>query len=149
MYDIDEIMKMLDWNNSVEIQQKGVELAKDIKTINAFILPLHEGCNKNVWENCAKIIAQKPNKLLEPYLYSLLEWLQDANWPGFDIIFNKIKTMPVELVSEVYSYTIKKAVKLEDEMWLVWLSKLIKNEKLKYSLKIEVLEMLKMLTETE
>ena len=75
--------------------------------------------------------------MLEPYIFLLLEWLQDANWPGFDIIFNRIKSMPVNLVSNAYSYSIKQAVRQEDEMWLIYLARLAKNKELYNSLSQE------------
>ena len=58
MYSIDEIMEMLDWNNSDEIQKKGIQLAEDIQSINVFILPMHPGHNHNLWDNCAVILSQ-------------------------------------------------------------------------------------------
>lgn len=62
MYNIDEIMDMLDWNMSVEIQKKGLVLANSIKSINVFLQPLDSKHNKNVWENCAKILLKKVMK---------------------------------------------------------------------------------------
>lgn len=51
MFDIDQIMNMLDWHKDIKTQKKGIELAKNIKSINAFILPVHSGCNKNIWRD--------------------------------------------------------------------------------------------------
>lgn len=36
---IDEIMEMLDWNNPEEIQERGVKIAKNVRTISAFMQP--------------------------------------------------------------------------------------------------------------
>lgn len=41
MFDIDRIMNMLDCNNSIEIWEEGIELAKNIKAINALIIGIH------------------------------------------------------------------------------------------------------------
>lgn len=78
MINIDYILSLLDWNNSDEEQEKGVKLAKDIKYISAFIQPGHP-YGKNIWDNCAKILAERDDKELEPHLIELLEWLQDMN----------------------------------------------------------------------
>ena len=78
MTDIDTIMDMLDWNNPEEIQAQGRELAKNIKCLNAFILPY----GKNVWGNCALILCDKTDKELTPFLCEILRWLNDINWPG-------------------------------------------------------------------
>ena len=56
MIGIDELLDMLDWNNDPTIQAKGIELARDVKTTNPFVLPMDSKYGKNVWENCAKII---------------------------------------------------------------------------------------------
>ena len=39
MVNIDYIMELLDWNNSIEKQEQGVELAKEVKCINVFLQP--------------------------------------------------------------------------------------------------------------
>ena len=82
MVNIDYIMDLLDWNNSIEKQEQGIALAKDVKCINVFLQP---GCykyGKNVWDNCAKILSARSNEELSPYMIELMEWLQDMPWPG-------------------------------------------------------------------
>lgn len=128
---INELFKMLSWDSDEETQKKGIEEGSKVKYFSIFIQPLE---NKGVWENCAKIIAQKSDNELELYIFLLLEWLQDANWPGFDIIYNRIKIMPVKLISFDYAYSIRKAVGIEDEMWLVYLASLSTNKELYESL---------------
>lgn len=56
-----------------------------------FIQPLTPKHNKNVWENCAVIIAEKSDENPKPYLVELLEWLQDMNWPGAFCILNRLQ----------------------------------------------------------
>ena len=58
MSDIDYIMELIDWNNSIEKQTQGIELAKDVKCINAFLQP-GSPYGKSVWENCAKILSKR------------------------------------------------------------------------------------------
>lgn len=82
MADIAEIMDMIDWHMPSEIRIKGVSLARDTETIIPFIQPLTPEHNKNVWEGCAVIIAEKSDEDLKPYLVELLGWLQDMNWRG-------------------------------------------------------------------
>ena len=60
-------MDMLDWNKLPEIQARGIALARSTETIIPFIQPLTPKHNKNVWENCAVIIAEKSDEKLEPY----------------------------------------------------------------------------------
>ena len=63
MVDIDYVMELMDWNNSIEDQKKGVELARNIKCLNAFLQP-GAPCGKSVWENCAKVLTERTNKEL-------------------------------------------------------------------------------------
>lgn len=129
--EINQLFEMLSWNSNEETQKKGVEEGKKIKYISIFMQPVED---KSIWENCAKIIVSKPNELLETYLSLMFEWLQDANWPGFDIIYNRIKNMPIELIKCSYAYSVKKAIQQKDEMWLIYLASLSENKKLYESL---------------
>lgn len=143
MFDIDQIMNMLDWNKDIKTQKKGIELAKNIKCINAFILPMHPECNKNVWENCAKILADKADEELLPYLTEILLWVEDLNWPGAIIILERMKK-----IKEVrhLSLAIQEVISILDaingdnrKIWLMYLAELLDNEKLKDELPINTL----------
>ena len=118
MINIDYIMDLLDWNNSIEKQEQGIALAKDVKCINVFLQPCSKNYNKNVWDNCAKILSARSNEELSPYMIELMEWLQDMNWPGAFCIFDRLKGMVNEQLFQ-YSYTIclKCARALDDETW--------------------------------
>ena len=146
MCNIDEIMNMLDWNNNAETQQKGIELAKDIKSINVFILPMHPGCSKNVWDNCAIILADKSDEVLNPYLIRLLEWIKDINWPGALIILDRLKRFSeTSMLYFAVKVCVKKAVATNDRIWLGSMSELLDNDKLKNELPKDVLEVLQSL----
>ena len=118
MVNIDYIMDLLDWDNSIEKQEQGVKLAKNVKCLNVFLQPGNRYYGKNVWDNCAKILSARSNEELSPYLIELMEWLQDMNWPGAFCIFNRLKEMANEQLFE-HSYTIclKYAQALDDEVW--------------------------------
>lgn len=118
MVNIDYIMDLLDWNNSIEKQEQGIALAKDVKCINVFLQPGSRFYGKNVWDNCAKILSARSNEELSPYMIELMEWLQDMNWPGAFCIFDRLKGMVNEQLFQ-YSYTIclKCARALDDETW--------------------------------
>ncbi len=133
MYNIDEIMDMLDCNNSVETQEKGIELAKNVKCINVFILPEHLECSKNVWENCAKILANRTDKELQPYLIDILLWIEDMNWPGAIIIDDRLKKFhDMKMLSFAIKECVKRASATDNHIWLENLSELMDdNVKLK------------------
>lgn len=73
---------------------------------------------KNVWDNCAKILSEKTNEELAPYLIELMEWLRDMNWPGALCIFDRLKKMEGELLFErLYKSCLKYAKALKDDIW--------------------------------
>lgn len=90
-FDIKKILNMLDWNAPKEVQKQGIEQAKKTGEIKCFIQPTSQKHNKNVWDNCALVLAQKSDAELEPYLPELLEWTQDLNWPGALVITDRLK----------------------------------------------------------
>lgn len=116
--DITEIMDMLDWHMPLEIQSKGISLARNIDTISPFIQPLTPRHNKNVWENCAAIIAEKSDEELKPHLVELLEWLQDMNWPGAFSVLDRLKGYSDnKSIRSAISACTKKANDSGDEAW--------------------------------
>lgn len=70
---------------------------------------------------CAKVIADRSDEELIPYLRYLFEWLQDLNWPGSGIIINRLAKMPKALTDEALKYSKLSAEKNQDELWLAWL----------------------------
>ncbi len=118
MQDIIEIMDMLDWHKLPEVQTKGIALAKDVETILPFIQPLTPEHNKNVWENCAVIIAENRDEKLEPYLIELLEWLQDMNWPGAFCIMDRLQKYSDDAsLGSAVNTCISEARECGDEVW--------------------------------
>ena len=117
MINIDYIMELLDWSNSTEKQLQGILLAREIKCINVFLQPGFP-YGKSVWNNCAKILSERTNEELSPYLIDLMEWLQDMNWPGAFCILDRLKRMiNAPLYQHSYNICLKCAKALEDETW--------------------------------
>lgn len=87
-----QIYKLVDWKNNQETQNDGILLASQINNLSLLIQPCHERFNKNIWDNCALVLAQKTDDELNPYLLQLLEWIQDLNWPGATIIHERLQS---------------------------------------------------------
>lgn len=118
MSDITEIMDMLDWHMPPEIQFKGISLAKNIESVIPFIQPFTSRYNKNVWENCAEIIADKSDEKLKPHLVQLLEWLQDMNWPGAFRIQDRLqKYADNNSIYSAINFCIEMAKSCNDVAW--------------------------------
>lgn len=114
-----KIMKMLSEYNSEEIQQKGIELTKEISYIGELFQPYFEGETKSLWKNCAKAIFQKNDDELKNWLLPCLFWLQDMNHPGAEIIAERLKVFSDK---DKLQYEKQKAVRIAeiigDEEWL-------------------------------
>lgn len=92
MIDIDEIIELININNSEEKQRKGLEYASKVKCLRVFLRPRYP-YGEEVWENCAKILASRSDCELRPCLHELLYWIQDFSIPGSHIIFERLKKM--------------------------------------------------------
>ena len=146
MIDINYIMSLLDWNNSLEEQKRGIELAQKVKDFNVFIQPCNISFNINVWDNCAKILFEKSDEELEPYLNKLLEWLQDLNWPGALTIALRLKLFSGRKLKLPLENAIKEAnsmLNFDGSKWLYGMSGLIENDELRTCLSNENLSLLK------
>lgn len=118
MNDIDYIMSLLDWNNDIAEQERGIMLARNVKCFNVFFQPRCLPYGINVWDNGAKIISEKSDDELETYLPEMMEWLQDMNWPGAFCILDRLKKFEDSVwFRSVYTNRLKCAQALDDETW--------------------------------
>lgn len=143
MNNINEIYKLLNWQSSVDEQVKGIRLARNLDDLSLLILPYANGESKGLWENCAKALSEISDDRLEKYLPSLLEWLQDLNWPGALIILDRLKVFNGKKLKKPYIERVTYASNLnseEGQMWLDYLSELLDNEELKAELPKPILE---------
>lgn len=112
------IMDLLDWRNSPEIQKKGIMLAQGEKDISIFLQPNYLTYNKNVWENCAIIISNKTDEELTQYIFELLNWIQDLNWPGACRIFDRLNRFSDKIcLDSALRICIEMAQKTGDDIW--------------------------------
>lgn len=111
---IDRVFKYLSWDKNDEIQAYGIELAKRIKNISVLIMPIE---SKSIWENCAKVIVCKSDDELKIYLYRLFEWLQDMNWPGADIIYDRLIHVEIDDIINICQYCLLMAKQTNDSAW--------------------------------
>jgi len=129
MLDIDHIYEMLSCNNDITTQQKGIEEAKKIKALWVLILPILPTSSKDVWENCAKVLVSKTDKELSQYYYHLLTWLQDINWPGASIIYDRLSKVSDDLFEINLSTCLKISKNNGDKPWQYALDALSEERK--------------------
>ena len=119
MTDINHVFHMLSWDSDDETQAAGIREAGNIEYLSVLFQPIE---SKGVWENCAKVIASKSDDVLRHYTFRMFEWLQDMNWPGAQIIWDRLIKMPADRISSAFQYSLKKALALDDAPWLHCLS---------------------------
>ena len=125
MSDINKIYMMLNWKNPIDTQLEGIRLASQINNLSLLIQPPAE---PSVWEQCAKILFQKKDSELKPYLTDLLEWLQDLNWPGAIFIYDRLlKFSDADSLYCAANECVEKARKKSDETWEYNLNMLMSN----------------------
>ena len=131
---LDEIYESFVWDSSYtdeEYESKisvGINEAKKYKYLYPFIMPVIPEKSKCIWEPRAKVIALKTDDELKPYLPLLFEWLQDLNWPGAFVIFDRLLKMPYSLLEDDFNCCKRKAKKENDEMWLMALEHFLKQK---------------------
>ena len=116
MVNIDYIMGLLDGSNPEDEQNKGLELAKDVKCINVFMQP-KSPYGKRVWENCAKVLSTKSDDELKIYFADLFMWLQDMTWPGAYIIYDRLLSASNEEIEYAYKISAEDAKQTNDTVW--------------------------------
>ena len=134
-YSIDEIYNLFMWENQLSNAeneakvQKGIDAAKQIKNLFPFIQPIIIPPEKSklVWEPCAKVVAMRSDEELLPYMFLLLEWVQDLNWPGALIIYDRITQIPYSSIEFAFRHTRRKAEQTNDSFWLAVLDDLYKD----------------------
>lgn len=127
MKKINDLLKELHWNNSIEKQINAINKLKKIDDLNIFLQPIIP-FDKPIWDNCALILYKKSDKELLPYIDKLLEWLQDLNWPGALIIFKRLQIFSKDLLRIQYENALKVARNKKDIVWLENLQLLYKWE---------------------
>ena len=120
----EKILMMLDWNNPKSIQEQGIQLALKCENFSVFVQPHFSKYNKNVWDNCAKVICKKNDLELQPFIIQLLEWVQDLNWPGAIAVLERLRFCSGEVFIKPFLQTVQKALsdKEKNEEWLYHLS---------------------------
>ena len=86
--------------------------------------------DKSLWENCAKVLADKSDEVLAPYFIQLFEWLQDMNWPGAYIIYDRLKTIPAKEIELAFEISLSLADKYDDYAWKQSLMDFRKNSQI-------------------
>ena len=131
-YSIDEIYNLFMWNSQLSNEeneakaQKGIDAAKQIKNLFPFMQPiiLPPEKSKSVWEPCAKVIVMRSDEELQPFIFQLLQWIADPNWPGALLIYNRLTQMQYTSIESALHFSRTRAERENDSGWLSMLDDL-------------------------
>jgi len=123
---INEIYNLFMWDNQITYEeneakaQKGIDMAKHIKDLLPFMQPIIVPPEKSkmVWEPCARVVAMRSDQELSPFVFMLLEWIQDLNWPGAMIIYDRLRMFPFSTIAFAYKHARATAEQTNDSCWL-------------------------------
>lgn len=132
MYNIDDILYLIDCRRNLEEQQKGIVLARNVKCIKTFFQPSGPEYNKSVWENCARIVCERTDEELIPYTIDMMMWLQDLNWPGAELILLRLKSFSdFTIISLIIKDMVPALEAINETPWLMSLAQLLDNPNFK------------------
>ena len=137
MTDIKEIYQKLHWENTEQKKQEGMRLARQVEDLSLLLMP---PAPAYVWICCAQVLSEKTDSVLEPYLYGLLEWLYDLNWPGALKVLERLKNFSGEKLKQPFVDCCTRALQQNNDeglKWLVGLAELLDNQRLKAQLSKE------------
>ena len=115
----------LDWNQSPHVLNEAMEhLVNLIDESNVRLLL--QPYDKPWWKNSAIVLTRIDSELVKLLFPEILEWIQDLNWPGADIVFGLIIDIVDDKIRLIIDETIVKAKEINDSTWIYSLE-LLKN----------------------
>ena len=122
MIDLD----LLSWNKTEEEQEEVLKIINEKKNVDWEELIIPEN-RKDCWYNCARILALQSDDVLMGLNDHIFEWFQDINWPGADILMERLHQIPPDKIRNNYYMAIKKANIQKDEEWAENLQEVFKD----------------------
>lgn len=143
---IDEIMSLIGWEQPESEQQRGIAMAREVKCLKAFFQPGSPNYGKNIWDNCAVIICERSDEELAYYISDMLLWLEDLNWPGAELILERLKQFRkddiVDMLVMCLNHWVPALNKLGERAWLSFIAEILDNPNLEGRLKPDTLQIL-------
>lgn len=109
---IDEIIDLLSAANTRVAQEKGITFAKQLSAYYLLIMPSGK---KDAWENCARVLQDKRDIELSPYLADLFHWASSGE-NGAEIIYNRLlRFEPCIDYEEALTECVEEAISRKDK----------------------------------
>ena len=106
---INDIYAKLSFGETEMIEELSDLVARDPCDIIFF---LQTPTRKDLWHSEASVIVRQDDSIIERYIMNLLDWLFDLNWPGADLLYDRIVKMPANskidrAITETIAYASK------------------------------------------
>ena len=111
---LDELKNALKAGNIVSVTE---EICMHVEKYDLEGLILPARC-KPIYPFCATIISCAPRGYIEYHAADLMEWFQDLNWPGADIIADVLRSLPKRVLDDALEKARHRAELNNDEEWL-------------------------------
>jgi len=136
----DKLFSLLSEYNDEPAQRRGIEEAKALKPqfLSILMAPYPDG-----GENCAKALSELPDEVLVPYLWNLLEWISDLNWPGALIILERLKRFTdTSMLANAVERCVRTAMLFDEQLWIGNIADLLHNRSLRADLPKDIFSFL-------
>lgn len=135
-----DILKNLSWDSTAEQKKSGFIAALQENEHKYLLQPIDYPSS---WDNAAIVFLMLSDEEIEPYLFNLLEWIQDINWPGATWILDRLQRVSAEFLVRPLESAAKMASNNNDEIWLGAISILIANPHMNKLLNADIFKLLK------
>ena len=137
---LDEFFETLSEYSDEAAQRKAIEAAKNLKPeYLSLLMAPYPKCGVN----CAKVLSELSDEVLRSHSTTLLEWISDMNYPGAEIILDRLKRFKdVSWLAVNIDRGVKEALLFDEQIWLCNIAELLDNERLKPELPSDVYNVL-------
>lgn len=83
--------------------------------LTELVIPFGE---KPLFQACAEVLCALDNATLSRLATELFRWFRNMNWPGSELILERVKQLPPGVVRDTLARAKQKAADVGDEEWL-------------------------------
>ncbi|MBQ7907070.1 MAG: hypothetical protein IJ309_03750 [Clostridia bacterium] len=104
----EEIIKMIDYSSSKDVQNEGVRLALQEEDLD-FVM--YHSFNQIYADNCVKIFTSLPYDKCQRYFDDLFSWIEDLNRTGAQEILEYLSKAPAERIFKSFGVALEASIK--------------------------------------
>ncbi len=122
-------IQQLHWDTPEPLRNEVKEKLKQMSENQMQMLIFPHG--KGYWDGAAEVITAIGLPRVQNIMPGVMEWLQDMNWPGSQIIYDFLCHQKKETILPHINKALHTASQQNDEMWLYWMMQLMEEMQIK------------------